>query len=385
MREIQHDIERWLHEGQAVALAQVIHTWGSSPRVVGSMMAVSDTFSLAGSVSGGCIEGDVVQSCLDCLDNGYGTVEHYHATMERAHEVGLSCGGNVDVLISPLVSELFYLEQNELSAAREYVRIAITKSPDKSLVGTYFLVVNNEAAVSHMQTIPVGESMRMVLPSQGCQDTSFPPLLAKKLAGGVCAGVSNKTTGSIECDEYQFFYSIVKPPLELICIGGVHIAIHLSKLAKELGYRTTVIDPRGIFTGDNRFSFVDELLEEWPQEVFKRKAITSSTALCALTHDPKIDIPALSVALDSPAFYIGSLGRTSTQFSRYNELISLGYGDAQIERISGPIGLDLGGKEPSEIALSIMAEITAVRYTSNFSLKTMRASAQAAREECRVM
>ena len=178
-----------------------------------------------------------------------------------------------------------------------------------------------------------------------------------------------------------FFFARANPQPQLVCVGSVHISIHLTRMAKMLGYRTVVVDPRGAFATEERFPFVDELVHAWPQEAFKTLRLTSSTALCALTHDPKIDVPALAAALDSPAFYIGSLGRYTTQLSRYRQLVCEGYGDEAIGRVYGPIGLDLKGREPAEIALSVMAEITAVRHGGAFPMSMMLASARRAEAE----
>jgi xanthine dehydrogenase accessory factor len=150
--------------------------------------------------------------------------------------------------------------------------------------------------------------------------------------------------------------------IRLVCVGGVHIASELVKLAKNLGYWTVVVDPRSVFPTPERFPQADQLIDRWPQEAFGSLAIDANTAICALSHDPKIDVPALELALRSDAFYIGSLGRSTTQAKRYQDLRTRGLEHEAIDRIHGPIGLDLGGRAPEEIALSIMAQITAARY-----------------------
>jgi xanthine dehydrogenase accessory factor len=173
------------------------------------------------------------------------------------------------------------------------------------------------------------------------------------------------------CD---WFFARMRPKPQLVCVGGVHIAMRLAEFAHVMGFRTVVVDPRRIFATGERFPGVDELLHAWPQEAFAPEGpikLTANTAVCALTHDPKIDVPALSAALDSPAFYIGSLGRSTTQLSRYRQLVEAGCSEEQIARIYGPIGLDLRGREPAEIALSVMAEICAVRHGSPYVLSTM--------------
>jgi xanthine dehydrogenase accessory factor len=160
----------------------------------------------------------------------------------------------------------------------------------------------------------------------------------------------------------SFSFSRERTRPQLVCVGGTHVATFLTQIAYPLGYSTIVIDPRRLFVTENRFPHVDTLLHVWPQEAFRQIEITRETAICVLTHDPKIDVPALECALASPAFYIGSLGRPSTQRQRYRSLVKSGCSDEDISRIFGPIGLDLGGRSPEEIALAIYAEITATRY-----------------------
>ena len=343
MREIRGDVSRWFEAGHAVALAQVTKTWGSSPRAAGSVMAVSDGGGIAGSVSGGCIEGSVVKTALDCLEGSRSaSLERFHASTARAQEVGLSCGGNVEVLVSRLDRSLFEVERAELDADRAYVRVSMVEGAgngsDADGVGACFLLVSPDASAA-------------------------------------------SEAGLVRTDAGTFFYARTNPQPVLVCVGSVHISTHLTRMAKMLGYRTVVIDPRGAFATKERFPFVDELVHAWPQEAFRTLRLNESTALCALTHDPKIDVPALAAALDSPAFYIGSLGRFTTQLSRYRQLARLGYDDAAVARVFGPIGLDLKGRSPAEIALSIMAEITAVRRGGSFPSSTMLASARRAEKE----
>ncbi len=380
MREIQNDISRWIAEGFDVAISQVTKAWGSSPRVPGSVMAISAEGSIAGSVSGGCVEGRVIQAALDCLEDGRGRMEKFHASTNRAHEVGLSCGGSIEVLVTKLNPVLFAAECAELSADREYVRVSLAEGPDSEAIGTSFLILPQNTMDESIQyeviAMPVSEknSWQLLIP----KDKAIAGSLAASISN-VAAEISNRNrtelTGHVVCDGYDFFFSRVMPKPKLICVGGVHISIHLAQMAKMLGYRTVVIDPRGVFSTHERFPFVDELMHAWPQEAFKNLVLDSSTALCALTHDPKIDVPALVAALESPAFYIGSLGRITTQFARYRQLVEEGLSDKEIGRIFGPIGLDLHGREPAEIALAIMAEITMVRSGGVLPTRTMLESA----------
>lgn len=386
MREIRYDVARWFGAGCDVALAQVTKTWGSSPRAPGSVMAVSDRGGIAGSVSGGCIEGSVIQAALDCLEGVRdASLERFHASTARAQEVGLSCGGNIEVLVARLDRALFEAECAELDAERPYVRVSFVEPADGDGTGASFLLVSPDAAAAEGRVglrafaAPGCEGWRVVAPREA--EERLGRAVLAEAARDVCACAPTEGAGLVRTSAGTFFFARTNPQPQLVCVGSVHISIHLTRMAKMLGYRTVVIDPRGAFATEERFPFVDELVHAWPQEAFKTLRLTASTALCALTHDPKIDVPALAAALDSPTFYIGSLGRYTTQLARYRQLVCEGYDDEAVGRVYGPIGLDLKGREPAEIALSVMAEITAVRHGATFPMSTMLASARRAEAE----
>lgn len=428
MREIRDDVRRWLAASEGVALAQVTKTWGSSPRVPGACMAVTADGRIAGSVSGGCIEGAIAQVALDCLDGHLSSLEKFHASTRRAQEVGLSCGGNIEVFVAALDAGLFACEDALIAADADYVRVTAveeaaaaaepevadmppaadgTSAPDTEpslgavrdadpspvpadiseggapFVGLSFLVADRaaaEAALASLDSaraagltladVPGSAGMVLIAPADA-GDTGVLALVAAAVATRPLTG----STGHVVEGGLDWFFARMLSKPQLVCIGGVHIAVRLCEIAHVLGYRTVVIDPRGIFATDERFPAVDKLVHAWPQEAFRNIPLTANTAVCALTHDPKIDVPALLAALDSPAFYIGSLGRSTTQWARWRALKEEGATDADIDRIFGPIGLDLRGREPAEIALSVMAEITAVRHGSPYELSTMLQSA----------
>ena len=428
MREIRDDVRRWLATGEGVALAQVTKTWGSSPRVPGACMAVTADGRIAGSVSGGCIEGAIAQVALDCLDGHLSSLEKFHASTRRAQEVGLSCGGNIEVFVAPLDEALFACEDALIVADADYVRVTAVEetaaaaepevadmppaaadmsAPDTEpflgavrdadpspvladisegsapFVGLSFLVADRAAAETALASpdgaLAAGLSLAAV-PDRADLVLIAPAAAADvralaSVAGAVAARPCTASTGHVVEGGLDWFFARMLSKPQLVCIGGVHIAVRLCEIAHVLGYRTVVIDPRGIFATDERFPAVDELVHAWPQAAFRDIPLTANTAVCALTHDPKIDVPALMAALDSPAFYIGSLGRSTTQWARWRALKEEGATDADIDRIFGPIGLDLRGREPAEIALSVMAEITAVRHGSPYELSTMLQSA----------
>lgn len=400
MREVASDVRRWFDEGRAVALAQVTKTWGSSPRVPGSVMAVADDGRLAGSVSGGCIEGAVAQVAMECAGSRLSSLEKFHASTRRAQEVGLSCGGNIEVFVGDLPRALFAVEEALIRADAAYARVTAVEAvfPGDRVDDPS----QDDAAVREGGMDALG-AMAIVADEEALTAAvaSLAPAVAAEVAVARCDGAAVATAGEADCllavaeavaarpasedaghvieGGIDWFFARVRPAPQLVCIGGVHIAMRLAEIAHVMGFRTVVVDPRRVFAAGERFPGVDELVHAWPQEAFAEDGpvrLTANTAVCALTHDPKIDVPALQAALASPAFYIGSLGRSTTQLSRCRQLAGEGCPDEQIARIYGPIGLDLRGREPAEIALSIMAEICAVRHGSPYELSTMLETAR---------
>lgn len=400
MREVASDVRRWFDEGRAVALAQVTKTWGSSPRVPGSVMAVADDGRLAGSVSGGCIEGAVAQVAMECAGSRLSSLEKFHASTRRAQEVGLSCGGNIEVFVGDLPRALFAVEEALIRADAAYARVTAVEAvfPGDRVDDPS----QDDAAVREGGMDALG-AMAIVADEEALTAAvaSLAPAVAAEVAVARCDGAAVATAGEADCllavaeavaarpasedaghvieGGIDWFFARVRPAPQLVCIGGVHIAMRLAEIAHVMGFRTVVVDPRRVFATGERFPGVDELVHAWPQEAFAEDGpvrLTATTAVCALTHDPKIDVPALQAALASPAFYIGSLGRSTTQLSRCRQLAGEGCPDEQIARIYGPIGLDLRGREPAEIALSIMAEICAVRHGSPYELSTMLETAR---------
>ncbi|WP_180326735.1 XdhC family protein [Raoultibacter phocaeensis] len=382
MRELSATIQQWIEDGEPVALATVVKTWGSSPRAAGSLMAVDGQGRICGSVSGGCIEGSVVGTALDCLDDGFARLESFHAETRKAQEVGLSCGGSVEVLVSPLDPSLFALERALIERGARYIRSSVCSASDARMLGQTFVlaeaVCSEDAARAEGVVCFDAGGWLCIAPAHLC-DALGEGFLREASAAFLESGQRNASTAHV--GDATVFFSQQDPAPQLVCIGATHVAVHLCHMAHELGYRTIVVDPRGAFATEERFAMVDELVRAWPHEALPRIPLTSATAVCALTHDPKIDVPALGCALESPAFYIGSLGRYTTQLSRYEALVDSGYVDEQIARIFGPIGLDIGGKEPAEIALSVLAEMTAAKNGGAALSATMLESARRALDE----
>jgi len=266
MREIAHELERWRDRGDGhFALATVRATRRSAPRPVGSQLAVSEQGELAGSVSGGCVEGEVAVVARDVLESGEPRLLTYGISDEQAGSVGLPCGGEIDVSI---------------------------------------------------ERVSIAELERLV--EEGA-------------------------------------------PFKLLVFGAVDIAEALCRGAKSLGWDAVVADPRATFATRERIASADELLVEWPDAVLERVAPNEKTAVVVLTHEERFDIPALVGALRSEAFYVGAIGSRRTQENRRERLLEEGLSEAELDRLSGPTGLDVGAETPAETAVSILAEIIAVR------------------------
>jgi xanthine dehydrogenase accessory factor len=305
MRDVATEIRAWSAAGEKIALATVVDTWGSSPRPLGSKLAVSQSGAMAGSVSNGCVEGAVYQEAQEVLRSGQPKLLEYGVSDDVAFEVGLACGGHLEVFLQPLASE--HLEVLD--------------------------AVEREQPVTLLTNLDSGET---------------------KLVRGVEQEVARRHDG--------WFIEPYGRPHHLIVVGAIHIAIPLHRLAKLLGYRVTIVDARSKFATRERFPEADDVIVAWPDDALGRLTLDVSSHVVVLTHDPKFDLPALAAALHSDAGYIGAIGSRKTNRERFAQLREQRFSDQDLARIHGPIGLDLGGRSAEETALAILAEITAVRY-----------------------
>ncbi|MEM7489467.1 MAG: XdhC family protein [Pseudomonadota bacterium] len=303
----------WHRAGKGAALATVIETWGSAPRPRGSQLAISEEAELVGSVSGGCVEGAVVAEALDAMGDGRHRVLEYGVSDDEAFAVGLACGGEIKVLLEPVGGTL----------APDLLADLVHRRDRSEAVGQAVNVRNGA-------TFLVDE-----------------PDLYDRLKGD---------RSDFEADG-ETFVTLHAPPLRLAVVGGVHIAQALVPMARLAGYAPTVIDPREAFAAPARFPNTT-LVHDWPDEAMVAFAPDARSAVVLLTHDPKLDDPALRVALESPAFYVGALGSTRTHAKRVARLTEAGLAPASLERLDAPIGLDIGARSPGEIAVAILAAMT---------------------------
>jgi xanthine dehydrogenase accessory factor len=323
-----------------VGRAVVTQVWGSAPRPEGACLLATADGRIAGSVSGGCVESAAAEAIREAMLKGSPVKAGWGVTHERAWEMGLSCGGTIEVFIEPEV------RPEVLAAARR---------ESGSVVAT---VLGGAA--------PLGSGL--VLEESGVRERigELPGNLEAPLAEHAAAALAGLTSRveklSNDAGEVEVFLEVFPRRPTLLIFGGVHIATALVRLAKPLGYRTVVADGREAFLTRDRFPDADELILGWPEAVFRRVGLDAATCICILTHDPKFDEPALDLALKSPACYIGAIGSRKTQAHRRERLRAAGFSAAEVARLHGPIGLDLGGREPADIALAILAEISAVRH-----------------------
>ncbi|MEM9784186.1 MAG: XdhC family protein [Pseudomonadota bacterium] len=309
----------WHRAGQGAALATVVETWGSAPRAVGAMLAISGSGAIQGSVSGGCVEGAVVVEALEALADGACRILEFGVTDDEAFAVGLACGGTIRVMVEPVGQGAGWAETllSDLVAARAERR-AVAVETD---TGTW--------------------SRRLIRPGD---------------AAGAPAVFSTERSG-FDAERPSVFTAVHMPPLRLAVIGAAHAAQPLVLMARASGYDVTVIDPRAAFADSARFPDT-ALSHDWPDAALQAHGLDRRTAVVTLSHDPKIDDPALIAALPSKAFYVGALGSTRTHAKRVARLREAGMSDAAIARIDAPVGLDIGAQTPAEIAISVMAEMT---------------------------
>lgn len=304
----------WHRAGTGAVLATVVETWGSAPRRVGAQLAISGKGDIAGSVSGGCVEGAVVVEALEALEQGEARELEFGVSDDDAFAVGLACGGTIRVLVEP-------------------VGAVLRPSLLEDLVG------------QRAARRPVAYTVNLDTGARGLTNSGFDTRFRMDRSGFE--------------EDGRTFVCVHNPPLRLIIVGAVHIAQALVPMARIAGYDPVLIDPRESFASDGRFPG-ETLVHDWPDAAVTALGLDGRTALVLLTHDPKLDDPALEQALGAGCFYIGALGSTRTHAKRVDRLTDKGFTPDQIARIHGPIGLDIGAAGPAEIAVSILAQMTQV-------------------------
>ncbi|QIX26969.1 XshC-Cox1 family protein [Nocardioides sp. JQ2195] len=348
MRDIIDQLDVWYRDGTRFALATVVSTWSSSPRSAGASMAVSETGEVVGSVSGGCVEGAVYELAQQVLATGIPVRRRYGISESDVWEVGLTCGGSLEVFVELAGREDFPELAHVIAAHRRRSAIAvatITNGSDE--VGARVVVEGGRTA----GTIPDGPLRKSVV-------AAAEGMLLHGRTGEVQLGPQ----GQERMDDLTIFVEAFAPPPEMIVFGAIDFAAAVVRIGKFLGYYVTVCDARPVFATKARFADADEVVVEWPHRYLERRKVDERAVLCVLTHDPKFDVPLLAVALRTDAQYIGAMGNRRTHEDRLKRLREAGLQPAELSRLSSPIGLDLGGRTPEETAVSIAAEIIATQW-----------------------
>lgn len=321
----------WIDDGRRVALATVVETWGSSPRPRGSQLVVRDDGLFFGSVSGGCVEGKVVEAAQAAMQDRQHQLLEFGVSNEEAWEVGLACGGTVRIYVAPVAS----------GEASGPIGRAQLQTAQQARRGKRALVLLTPLDGGAVRTWHQGD-----------------PPLEPALADAAARALATDDAQAVDtASSTRTFVQAWNPPLRLVIVGAVHIADPLARMGALLGYEIILIDPREGFARPERWPGLT-VRADWPDEVLATLGVDHRTAIVALTHDPKIDDPALVSSLRSEAFYIGALGSKKTHAARTARLVEHGFTPEQIARIHAPIGLRIGGRSPAEIAVSIVGQLT---------------------------
>ena len=335
MLDILDTINRWLEEDRQAALATVVKTWGSAPRRTGSKMGITAEMAMIGSVSGGCVEGAVVEEALASLKDGRPRLLKFGVADDTAWEVGLTCGGSIEVYVEPLNQAWW----QALSGLAQNDRLGMT--------------------ITLLEGGQIGEKALLDAQAQVLYQTD--KLSDEMLAAMKALPRMTSKSGVQKMGETRAMVDLQVQRPHLILVGGVHVSIPLQEMAGRLGFRVSIVDPRSAFASAERFPNVANILHSYPDKALPQLGLDGSTYLAVLTHDPKIDDKALITALPASIPYIGVLSSSRTHRQRVARLKQAGLSDDLIAQIRTPIGIEIGSSTPEEIAVCILAEIIAVR------------------------
>ncbi|MBM9507912.1 XdhC family protein [Actinacidiphila acididurans] len=350
MLDLAEPLSSWYAQGRAFAVATVVAVQGSAPRQPGAAMAVDADGTVLGSVSGGCVESAVFELCQEALESGRCFAERFGYSDQDAFAVGLTCGGQIDVFVQPVLPG----RRPELGQA-----LAGAASPDG--VALARVVAGPDSLLGEAVMIRADGTW-----TAGVSD----PALAATLRSGAQAFLANGSTGTLEvgawregpCEPVTLLVEASTPPPRLLVFGATDLAAAVVRVGAYLGYRVTVCDARPVFATRARFPEAAEVVVDWPHRYLDTQELDPRTAVCVLTHDRKFELPLLQRALRLPLAFVGALGSRRSHEERLALLREAGVTDAELGRLHSPIGLDLGGRTPEETALSIAAEIVAHRH-----------------------
>jgi xanthine dehydrogenase accessory factor len=348
VRELLDTLDAWRAEDVPFGRAVVVRTFGSAPRPEGAVLLAAADGRLAGSVSGGCVEGAAFERIEEARRTGRSVVIRYGISDEQAWDVGLACGGTIDVLVEPSVRD------ETVDAARRQGVAVVTPLPADSPPPAFGA---HEPGVGARPVEPI------IVASDGSVRGSIgSPADDAAIRSAALDALNRGTSRTVEVGPRSYFVEAFPVRPRLVVVGAVEVARSLVRIARELGYETIVVDGRASFATEARFPDVDRLIVGWPDEVADEIGLGPADAVAVLTHDVKFDEPAIVEALRRGCRYVGAVGSRKTQGDRRERLLAAGVTAADLARLRGPIGLDLGGRGPAETALAIMAEIVAARY-----------------------
>ncbi|MFC0430245.1 XdhC/CoxI family protein [Kutzneria buriramensis] len=354
MRDVLDIVDENWQEGRPTALGTVVATFRSAPRQPGAAMLVADDGQVAGSVSGGCVEGAVYELAQQVMADGRPVLQRYGVTDDDAFAVGLTCGGILDVFVERVDGKRFPELASVVESVRAEEPVAVTtvvEHPDESLVGRH-LVVWPDRRAGDLGSARIDDAVT----------DDARGMLASGRSGLLHYGPDGQRRG----EGMAVFVNSFEPPPRMLVFGAIDFAAAMVRLGAYLGYRVTVCDARAVFATKGRFPDADEVVVDWPHRYLVKQAeegrIDHRTVIAVLTHDPKFDVPVLEVALRLDVAYVGAMGSRRTHDDRLARLREAGLSDADLARLSSPIGLDLGARTPEETAVSIAAEIIALRW-----------------------
>jgi xanthine dehydrogenase accessory factor len=354
MKELLDTLAGWQHEGADVGRAVVVRTFGSAPRPEGAVLLYAADGRIAGSVSGGCVEGAAAEEIERARVDGHARVIRYGISDEQAWDVGLACGGTIDVLVEPAVPAVAVQAAQASEGQGGHGAAVVTPLPADSPPAEFG---------QHTPGAGAPPEPELVVDDDGRLDgTLGDPHLDAQLVTAAQDALRSGRSRTVELGGRSLFIEAYPVRPRLVVVGAVEVARSLVRLAKELGYETVVIDGRASFATAERFPDVDRLVVGWPDEVADEIGLGPNDAVAVLTHDVKFDEPAIVEALRRGCRYVGAVGSRKTQADRRQRLLEAGVTPEELDRLRGPVGLDLGGRNPSETALSILAEVIATRY-----------------------
>ena len=382
MREVLPELMEWWRAGETVGFGTVVATFQSAPRPPGASMIVGPAGEAVGSVSGGCVEGAVYELGESVVGSGVPVLQRYGVSDDDAFAVGLTCGGILDVYVEK-VSKADFPEleaiADDIAAERPVAVATVVDHPDATWIGRRLIIHPAEhlppseivrPANHHLDQgnddFKGGVSVSGTLGSPRADDAVRDDALGL-LAAGHHATLTYGPDGERRGEGMRVFVWAFAPPPRMLVFGAIDFAAAVAKVGEFLGFRVTVCDARPVFATVTRFPAADEVIVDWPHRYLQAEAdagrIDGRTVLCVLTHDPKFDVPLLEVALRLPEVgYVGAMGSRRTHEDRLDRLRAAGLSEAELDRFSSPIGLDLGARTPEETAISIAAEIVALQW-----------------------